>query len=80
MGFSLFKFINMYVFLTSLAIGLFFVYIFDTDDKQIVIYPTQENIELIQYKDKAGNCFAAKQQRVVCPANKSEISQIPMQG
>lgn len=79
MGFSIFKYINMYVFLTSLALGLFLVYIFDAEDKQIVIYPTEENIELIQYRDKVGNCFSAKQQRVVCPANRSDISQIPMQ-
>ena len=80
MGINIFKFINMYVFLISLAIGLFFVYIFDAENKKIKVYPTQENIELLQYRDKAGNCFSAKQQRVVCPANKSEISQIPMQG
>ncbi len=79
MEFSIFKFINMYIFLASLAIGLFFVYIFDSDDKRIMVYPTKENIELIQYRDKTGNCFAAKQEKVVCPANKSDISQIPMQ-
>ena len=80
MGFSIFKFINMYIFLASLAIGLFFVYIFDAEDKRIMVYPTKENVELLQYRDKAGNCFAAKQEKVVCPANKSDISQIPMQG
>jgi hypothetical protein len=80
MGFSIFRFINMYIFLASLAIGLFFVYIFDAEDKRIMVYPTKENIELIQYRDKAGNCFAAKQEKVVCPANKGDISQIPMQG
>jgi len=80
MEFSIFKFINMYIFLASLAIGLFFVYIFDAEDKRIMVYPTKENIELIQYRDKTGNCFSAKQEKVVCPANKSDISQIPMQG
>ena len=44
----------MYIFLASLAIGLFFVYIFDAEDKRIMVYPTKENIELIQYRDKAG--------------------------
>lgn len=77
---SLSKYINVYVFLISLAIGLFFVYIFDSENKRIIVYPTQENAHLIQYRDKAGNCFAPKQERVVCPANKSEITQIPMQG
>jgi hypothetical protein len=79
MGFNIFKFVNMYVFLVSLAIGLFFVYIFDAENKQIIVYPTQENVELLQFRDRAGNCFAAKTERVVCPANKGDISQIPMQ-
>tara|TARA_R110002153_G_scaffold242674_1_gene397922 strand:+ start:2405 stop:2647 length:243 start_codon:yes stop_codon:yes gene_type:complete len=80
MGFSIFKFVNMYIFLASLAIGLFFVYIFDSDDKRIIVYPTDENAELLQYRDKTGNCFSARQEHVVCPANKGDISQIPMQG
>ena len=80
MGLSIFKFINMYVFLISLAVGLFFVYIFDAENKKIMVYPTQENAEMLQYRDKAGNCFSVKQEHLVCPANKSEISQIPMQG
>ena len=52
MGFSIFRFINMYIFLASLAIG-FFSFIYSMEDKRIMVYPTKENIELIQYREKA---------------------------
>ena len=46
------KFISIPVFIVSLAVGLFFVYITNPEPEIIYIYPTPENINKIQYQDK----------------------------
>ena len=77
MGF--FKFINIPIFLISLAFGIFAVYITMPDTRKIYVYPTPENVSMLQYKDKADACFSFKQEEVKCPKNESEISRIPVQ-
>ena len=49
--------ISFTTFLISLAVGLFFVYIYGSDMKTIYVYPSPENVHQILYKDKADNCF-----------------------
>jgi len=73
------KYINIPVFIISLAIGLFFVYMYSSDKKVIYVYPKPDNIDSIQYKDATGTCFKVKQEKVTCPKNESEISKIPIQ-
>jgi len=76
---SLLKFINIPVFIISLAVGFFFVYIYSTDKRKIYVYPTPDNVDTIQYKDQTGTCFEFKDTKVTCPKNDSEISKIPAQ-
>ena len=73
------KFINIPIFIISLAVGLFFVYITNPDPKVIVVYPTPNNIDKIQYVDKADNCFSYEKQKVTCPKDKSQIKEVPVQ-
>jgi len=73
------KFINIPAFILSLAIGIFLVYIFVSDERKIYVYPTPENINKIQYKDKTGTCFSIKQKQMECPSDESLISKIPVQ-
>jgi hypothetical protein len=77
MGFS--KFVNFPVFLISLAFGIFAVYIFLPDNRKIYVYPTPENVSLLQYKDKTDTCFSFKQTEVKCPQNEGEITKISAQ-
>ncbi len=77
MGF--FKFIDARFFLLSLVIGLFAVYISMPDLRTIYVYPTPENVSILQYKDKTGTCFSFSQEEVTCPTNPSEISKVPVQ-
>lgn len=77
MGF--FKFVNIPIFLISLAFGIFAVYITMPDTRKIYVYPTPENVSMLQYRDKADACFSFKQVEVKCPKNESEISRIPVQ-
>jgi hypothetical protein len=73
------KFINIPVFILSFAIGVFFVYVFVPDMRTILVYPTPENVGLLQYKDVTGNCFQLKEKLVNCPKNEKDISKIPPQ-
>ena len=61
------SYINLNVFIISLAIGLFFVYIYGSDTKKIFVFPTPENSGKIQYMDNADNCFIYKSHEVNCP-------------
>lgn len=70
---GLLKYINIPVFMTSLAIGLFFVYVYQGEKRVIYVYPRPDNIDLIQYKDATGACFRAKQESVKCTADAMNI-------
>jgi hypothetical protein len=73
------KYINIKVFLISLSVGLLFVYLSNPDPTIIYVYPTPDNVDKINYKDKAGNCFKFSANEVTCPKNKSDIKTIPLQ-
>lgn len=75
---NFFKIINLKVFLISLFLGLIFIYLND-DKKKINVYPTPSNIEEIEYKDNANNCFEYIMENIDCPKNEKEINHIPMQ-
>jgi len=71
------KILNIKVFLISLMAGLIFMY-FDDSKKNISVFPTPSNIDTVEYKDKAGNCFEYTMEKVKCP-DKSKINNIPVQ-
>ena len=75
---GLFQYIKLNVFIISLAFGLFAVYITMPDTRKIYVYPTPENIDVLQYKDKTDTCFKFKQNEVACPKNEAEITKLPV--
>ena len=74
-----FKFISIKVFLLSLALGLLFVYLSSPTPTIIYVYPTPDNVNRIDYKDKASNCFKFKSEEVKCPSDTNLIKKIPVQ-
>lgn len=73
------KFINIPAFIISLSIGIFLVYIGNPRPSVIYVYPTPDNVDQIQYKDRSGTCFGFEAQQVTCPANKKLIREYPIQ-
>jgi hypothetical protein len=76
---NLLKYIHVPVFLFSLAFGLFAVYITMPETRTILVYPTPENVNMLQYRDKTNTCFSVVEQQVKCPMSEKEISKIPVQ-
>ena len=64
----MFKYIDFRIFLVTLAIGLFYIYISDEYKHTIIIYPTPDNLHEYQFKDKSNNCFSYEMNEVQCPS------------
>ena len=67
------KFLNVPLFLVSLAIGLFVVYISMPATQVIYVYPNPDNEYKVSFKDKADNCYHFKSIEVKCPNDVSKI-------
>lgn len=76
---NLLKFINIPVFIISLALGIFSVYITTSLNRTIIVYPTHENANLLQYRDATKNCFSIIENEIACPSDPNKISKIPAQ-
>lgn len=76
MFFSLISFPALFI---SLVLGLLLVYIFNPTPTVIYVYPTPDNIDKLQYKDNANNCYEFSAQEVKCPDDKSLVNIIPLQ-
>lgn len=68
--------INIPVFIVSLSIGLLFVYLSKAPPTIIYVYPTPYNIDKVQYKDQANNCFKFNSKEASCIGN---VKTIPIQ-
>lgn len=73
------KYISIPIFLISLMVGLFFVYILGPDIKTVYIYPRPETMDKVLIKDKSDNCFRFNQVEINCPSDAGLISRIPIQ-
>ena len=75
----MFEYVSFPIFLISLEIGLFYVYVVVPAPHVIVVYPTPDNSKEFQFKDSANNCFEYEAKEIKCPADKSLIKDIPIQ-
>lgn len=68
--------INIKVFLLSFLFGILYVYISSPSPQEIIVYPTDDNRDLFQFRDKINNCFHLKQTVVKCS---NDVEEIPIQ-
>lgn len=73
------KYISIKVFIASLCLGLLFAYLSTPTPTIIHVYPTPDNVDKVEYVDKANNCFKFAATEVKCPANRKSIKSIPIQ-
>ena len=73
------KYIDFRIFFISLAVGLLLVYIYQPAPTIIYVYPTPENVNKIQFKDKTNNCYHFKSNEIKCPSDTTKIQTIPLQ-
>jgi hypothetical protein len=74
---SITKYINISVFLITFLLGLLYIYYIDYN-RRVIVYPSRYNIDKIEYKDEAENCFEYKVKDVKCPTDKSKIENLPL--
>lgn len=75
---SLLQLISLPIFIVSLSIGLFVVYITNPKKEVIYIYPKPDNVDKMQYKDNNGSCFSFKSKEVQCPTDPKDIQEYEM--
>ena len=73
------KYISIPIFIISFIIGMVYIYMSNPPTRSILIYPTVDNNNKFQYKDKADNCFTLDSKEVKCPTDSSKITNIPVQ-
>jgi len=73
------KYISIKIFILSLAIGSLFIYALGPEIKTVYVYPSQDTIDEVQFKDASGKCFEYTATNVACPKDKNKISEIPIQ-
>lgn len=71
-------FINIPVFIITLAIGMLFIYLYNPPTRPIYVYPTPDNIHKVDYEDKTGTCFRYEPVEVQCN-DKSGVLGYPVQ-
>ena len=73
------KLFSLPVFITSFAIGVLVVYLTSPPPREIMVYPTPENVGELLYKDHANQCYKFIPSKVECPDDHSKIKNIPPQ-
>lgn len=75
---SLLDYIDPFVFLVALCVGLLYTYVSAPPQTVVIKYPTPFNAGKITYVDDAGVCYKYAVKETRCPA-KGLIKQIPIQ-
>lgn len=73
------KLISLPVFLISFALGMLIVYLTSPPPREIMVYPTPENVGELLYRDNADQCYRFMPTEVKCPADKSKVKKVPPQ-
>jgi hypothetical protein len=76
---SVFNHISWPAFIVSFALGVFYIYISLPTRRVVTVYPTQDNADHFNFRDKAHNCFRFEQEAKPCPTNDDTLKTIPMQ-
>jgi hypothetical protein len=76
---SIFNYFNIKFLILGILFGIVAIYFTDNEKRIINVYPTPDNVDVIQFKDSADNCFKFENIIVDCPDNLDDINTIPVQ-
>ncbi len=76
---SIFNYFNIKFLVLGILFGIVAIYFTDNEKRIINVYPTPDNVDVIQFKDSADNCFKFENIVVDCPDNLDDINTIPVQ-
>jgi hypothetical protein len=77
--YTMLGFINLPLFILSLALGTLFVYMYEPDYKTIHVFPTPENVDKVLFKDRTDMCYGFQPNKVSCPKDSSKIANYVVQ-
>ena len=70
------SFLNIPVFFFSFLFGIIYMFAIAPTKKEITVYPTDDNTNLFQFKDKVSNCFQLQPSNTKCS---KDVEDIPIQ-
>lgn len=70
------SFLNIPVFMLSFLFGIIYMFAIVPPKKEIIVYPTDDNTKLFQFKDKVSNCFHLQPSNTKCS---KDVEEIPIQ-
>ena len=76
MLYSKISFVALFV---SFIVGIVYIYLIGPEQKNVTVYPTPENIDETQYKDKTGQCFKYESKKTECSLFPQNIKILPFQ-
>ena len=76
---SIFNYFNIKFLILGILFGIVAIYFTDNEKRIINVYRTPDNVDVIQFKDSADNCFKFENIVVDCPDNLDDINTIPVQ-
>ena len=60
--------VHLGAFLLAFVAGGVLVYYTAPPTDTIVVYPTPGNVQKVEYKDRAGNCYRYNAKKINCPS------------
>jgi len=72
------KFFHAPTFILFLGLGLFLVYISAPAPDIIYVYPTPDNANKLQYKDKGDTCHNFIPEEIECPKDMKNVKNYPV--
>ena len=73
------KIFSLPVFIISFALGMLIVYASSPPPREIMVYPTIDNVGDLLYKDHADQCYGFIPKEVACPKDEALIKKVPPQ-
>jgi hypothetical protein len=70
--------VNFYSLFIGFLVGALVMTTVADKPEVVIKHPTPYNTSKITYVDKTGTCYQYKADKIICPTDNSEISEIPV--